>query len=377
MNHVLRLSVLTLALVATVACDRKTAAPAETKEAHKDEATQGDEHMHLPLKDIRGLRFLVVPEPKAEGAWYPAEAIGDESAQAILSSPVKGIILAIQVPPGQHVATGVGLFTVQSPELARLKADWLSARAKHDRAEGELAREQRLFDAQAGSRRELEAARSEATTARADEEAARLALEARGQNPETAGAVLTVKAPKAGTVTSYKIQLGQGVEAGQELGSFQAASAAIARLELPLPAPENWRPGAVTEVRKADGQRWKARLEGTPMTLTTDTRRLSYRLRLLGSPLPIPGTPLEVHVPLAKTVVLPQSALQQVEGTWGVFVKDGEEAEFRPVRRGPELGTDVMVLEGVKPGETVVGEGAYLLKSLQIKRKSGGEDHDH
>jgi hypothetical protein len=25
----------------------------------------------------------------------------------------------------------------------------------------------------------------------------------------------------------------------------------------------------------------------------------------------------------------------------------------------------------------VVGEGAYLLKSLQIKRKSGGEDHDH
>ena len=103
MNQVLRLSLLTLALVATVACDRKAAAPAETKEGHKDEAAHGDEAMHLPLKDIRGLRFLVVPEPKAEGAWYPAEAIGDESAQAILSSPVKGIVSAIQVPPGQHV----------------------------------------------------------------------------------------------------------------------------------------------------------------------------------------------------------------------------------------------------------------------------------
>lgn len=377
MNHVLRLSLLTLALVATVACDRKAAAPAETKEAHKDEAAKGDEPMHLPLKDIRGLRFLVVPEPKAEGAWYPAEAIGDESAQAILSSPVKGIVSAILVPPGQHVGAGAGLFTIQSPELARLKADWLSTKAKRERTESELAREQRLFDAQAGSRRELEVARSEAATARADEEAARLALEARGQNPETTGAVLTVKAPKAGTVTTYKIQLGQGVEAGQELGSFQAASAAIARLELPLPAPQNWQTGAVTEVRKGDGQRWKARLEGTPMTLTTDTRRLSYRLRLLGGPLPIPGTPLEVHVPLAKTVVLPQSALQQVEGTWGVFVKEGDEAMFRPVHRGPEFGTDVMVLDGVKPGETVVGEGAYLLKSLQIKRKSGGEEHDH
>ncbi|WP_243317144.1 efflux RND transporter periplasmic adaptor subunit [Geothrix paludis] len=376
MNHVLRLSLLSLVLIATTACDRK-AAPPETKEAHKDEATRGDEPMHLPLKEIRGLRFLVVPEPTAEGAWYPAEAIGDESAQAILSSPVKGIVSAIQVSPGRRVGTGAGLITLQSPELARLKADWLSTRAKRERAEAELAREQRLYEAQAGSRRDQEAARSDAATARAEEEAARLALEARGLKPEAAGAVLTVKAPKAGVVTTYKIQLGQGVEAGQDLGSFQAASAAIVRLELPLPAPENWRPGAVTEVRKGDGQRWKARLEGTPMTLTTDTRRLSYRLRLLGGPLPIPGTPLEVHVPLARTVVLPQSALQQVEGIWGVFVKDGEEAEFRPVRRGPELGTDVMVLDGVKPGETVVGEGAYLLKSLQIKRKSGGEDHDH
>jgi cobalt-zinc-cadmium efflux system membrane fusion protein len=344
---------------------------------HQEEGAREGEPVHLPLKEVRGLRFLAVPDPKAEGAWYPAEAIGDESAQALLSSPVKGIVSAILISPGRPVGTGAGLLTIQSPELARLKADWLSARARRERTDAELAREQRLFDAQAGSRRELETARSEAATARADEEAARLALEARGLNPESAGAVLTVRAPKAGSVTAYKIQLGQGVEAGQELGGFQVAAATLARLELPLPAPENWRPGAVTEVRKGDGQRWKARLEGTPTTLTTDTRRLSYRLRLLGGPLPIPGTPLEVHVPMAKAIVLPQSALQQVEGTWGVFVKVGEEAEFRPVRRGPELGTDVMVLEGVKSGETVVGEGAYLLKSLQIKRKSGGEDHDH
>ncbi len=376
MNHPIRYSALGLLLVATLACDRKAALSAPHAEAHKEEGAEG-EGIRLPLKEVRGLHFLVVPEPKAEGAWYPAEAIGDESAQALLSSPVKGIISGVLAPPGRHVGQGTGLLVLQSPELARLKADWLSAKAKRERTEAELAREQRLFEAQAGSRRELEVASSEAATAKADEEASRLALEARGVSPEAAGSTFIVKAPKAGTVTAYRAQLGQGVEAGQELGSFQSASAAIAKLELPLPAPENWRPGSVTEVRKADGQRWKAQVEGSPMTLTADTRRLSYRLRLLGGTLPIPGTPLEVHVPLAKTVVLPQSALQQVEGTWGVFVKEGEEAEFRPVRRGAELGGDVMVLEGVKPGETVVGEGAYLLKSLQIKRKSGGEDHDH
>ena len=377
MNHVLRFSLLSLALAGAVACRPKAGAPALPDAHHHEGEAHEGEAAHIPLKEVRGLRFLVVPEPRAEGAWYPAEAIGDESAQAQVSTSVKGIVSAILVSPGRHVRAGEGLLTLQSPELARLKADWLSARARRGRGESELAREQRLFEAQAGSRRELEAAHSEAATARAEEEAARLALEARGLNPETAGAVMVVRAPKAGSVTAYKVQLGQGVEAGQELGSFQVAAASIARLELPQPAPENWLPGAVTEVRKGNGQRWRARLESVPATLTPDTRRLSYRLRLLGGALPIPGTPLEVHVPLAKTVVLPQSALQQVEGTWGVFVKEGDEAEFRPVRRGPELGTDVMVMAGVKPGETVVGEGAYLLKALQIKRKSGGEGHDH
>ena len=377
MNNMLRFSALSLALIAFTACDRKKEAALPPTEQHAGETATKDPN-RLPLKDVRGLRFMQVPEPKAEGAWYPAEAIGDESAQALLSTPVKGIISAILVPPGRHVSSGKELLVIQSPELARLKADWLSSKAKRERTEAELAREQRLFEAQAGSRRELESARSEAATAKADEEAARLALEARGMNPESAGASFTVKAPKGGSVTAYKAQLGQGVDAGQELGSFQSASAAIAKLELPPPAPSQWKPGAMTEVRKSDGQRWKAQLEGTPTTLTSDTRRLSYRLRLMGGgPLPLPGTPLEVRVPLATAVILPQSALQQIEGTWGVFVKEGEEAVFRPVRRGAELGGDVIVLDGVKPGETVAGEGAYLLKSLQIKRKSGGEDHDH
>jgi cobalt-zinc-cadmium efflux system membrane fusion protein len=379
MNQALRPTLLVLALVATVTCGRKPHPPSEAKATHEDAGAHAEDGAHLPLKEIRGLSFLVVPEPKAGGAWHPAEAVGDESAQAMLSSPVKGIVSAILIPPGQRVGTGVGLITLQSPELARLKADWLSSKAKRERTEAELAREQRLFEAQAGSRRELEAARSEAATAKADEEAARLALEARGQSPETAGAVLTVKAPKGGSVTTFKIQLGQGVEAGQELGSFQSASAAIAHLELPPPSPEGWRPGAFTEVRRGDGQHWRAQLEGTPTTLTTDTRRLSYRLRLLGGSLPLPGTSLEVKVPLERAVYLPQAALQQVEGRWGVYVVNKEEAMFRPVKRGLDMKDEVLVVDGLKPGETVVTEGAYLLKAFQQKRaqpeEGGGHGH--
>ncbi len=377
MNASIRRALLGVAVLALLACDSKPGTPAGHAEEKAGESHGEAEPERIPVKELRGIRFMAVPEPKAEGAWYPAEAASDESAQALLSSPVKGIIAKILVAPGRHVPAGTGLMAIQSPELARLKADWIGAKAKRDRAEGELAREQRLFEASAGSRRELEAARSEASSAQAEEEATRLALSARGVAPESAGATYTVRAPKSGLVSGYKVLVGQGVEAGQELGAFQAAHAALAKVELPLPAPDAWKPGSRAELRATNGQRWKARVEGIPMSLTQDTRRLTYRLRLEGANLPLAGTPLEVRVPLATAIVLPQSALQQVEGTWGVFVKGGDEAVFRPVRRGAELGGDVLVLEGLTPGETVVGEGAYLLKSLLIKRKSGGEEHEH
>jgi cobalt-zinc-cadmium efflux system membrane fusion protein len=366
-------------LLAAIGCGRDTATAPTTggHETHEGQGSTNGTSAKVPLKEIRGLRLMQVPESRREGAWYPAEAIGDEGAQIILSAPVKGIVSSLLASPGRPVGRETALAVVQSPELARLKADWISSKAKLDRAESEAAREAKLYEAQAGSRREWEAAHSEVATARADEEATRLALEARGLRPEQAGATFTVRAPKAGVVGTWKVQVGQGIEAGQELGTFQGAFAALAKVELPLPVPEAWKPGAITKVRSSDGHQWQGRLESAPMALSQDTRRLSYRLRLSGAALPMAGTPLEVHIPLAQGVSLPQSALQQMEGVWGVFVGEGDFAVFRPVERGVELGTEVLVLAGVKPGETVVAEGAYLLKALQQKRSEPAEGGGH
>jgi cobalt-zinc-cadmium efflux system membrane fusion protein len=298
----------------------------------------------------------------------------------LLSSPVKGIVSQLLTAPGQLRKEGVTLAIIQSPELAHLKAQWIGAKARLNRTQADLAREERLFQAGAGARRDLDSARSEADTVKAEEEAARLGLEAVGLKPGDAGASFALKAPANGSVVAWKVQRGQGVEAGQELGGFQAAQAAVVRLELAQPGPVGWNPGVESEVRQANGRTWKARLEGIPFTLTTDTRRLSYRLRFVGGPLPIPGTSVEVKVPMEKGVYLPQAALQQMEGRWGVFVVEKETAGFRPVKRGTEVKDEVLVLEGLKPGETVVAEGAYLLKAYQQKRTQpeGGEGgHGH
>ncbi len=393
----------TLMLCLSLACDRKAPPPAERHEGHdhgprekqgekdpheghdhgpgekkgaKDDHEGHDHGEVLALEGVRGVRWAPVAAPRAEGIWQPGEAIADERTQALVASPVKGVVAELLAIPGQRLGKGAPVAVIQSPELARLKADWLTTRAKVQRLETDLAREQRLFDAKAGSRRDLEAAQAEAAVAKAEEEAARLALEARGVSPDSAGSRLVGKAPGPGTVVGGKVVLGQGVEAGQELSPFQGALAGTVKVELPQEGGLAWVPGARTRVRLGQAQ-WGAVVEGAPLALT-ETHRVVYRLRLQGANLPVPGALVEVQVAMPTALFLPQAALQQVDGVWGVFLKEKDGAVFRPVSRGPLVGQEVVLLSGLKPGETVAVEGAYLLKSLQMKRAGGGEaGHNH
>jgi len=374
----------TLALVLAGAtflssCRSRTNREHEHAESTRSDAPHAEEAAEapiVPLEGLRGVRWIAAPEPHAEGAWFPGEAIGDESAQAVLSSPVSGQVVSPPFSPGRTVRSGAALLTINSPQQAELYSRWLVAKADVERAEATLAREDQLLAGGATSQQEVEESRREAAVARAELESARLGLEARGLKDSNRTSRFVLRAPSDGAVVGWTVRNGQGIEAGQELGAFQAASARLVRVDLTLPGPD-WHLGDETEARSSDGRRWKARVAGVPSVLAEDTRRLTFRLELTEGALPLPGQPVEVRVPFAAAVILPQGAVQQIEGTWGVFVKSGDKAEFHPVRRGVELGSDVVIQEGVRPGEEVVTEGAYLLKSLWLKAKSGGEEHEH
>jgi len=373
-------------LAAVAACALFACSPAAGPEAdahpHQDHAEEvanerGEETASLDLEGVRGVRFEPAGEPREEGAWFAAEAVVDPGGAAVVATPVGGRLVALRSAPGARVAAGAPVADIESPELADLAAALLAADSRRQRAERELARERRLLEAAATSAREVEAAETELAIAAAEGDAARLALAGRGLDPARAGARLVLAAPRAGILAGFDALLGEVVPAGARIATVVAPGAARVRVELPLPGPQSWEPGAATDVRRSDGRGWRARVEGTPPALADSTRRLTYFLRLEGEELPLAGTPLEVRVPLARAVVLPQVALQQIEGRWGVFVRGGERADFRAVRKGPELGGDVLVLEGVAPGDEVATDGAYLLKALWLKRAGGGGGHDH
>jgi membrane fusion protein, heavy metal efflux system len=75
---------------------------------------------------------------------------------------------------------------------------------------------------------------------------------------------------------------------------------------------------------------------------------------------------------------VPAAALQRLDDAWCVFVPRGPGAfEVRTVGRGRDLGGEVEVLSGLSAGETVVVEGAFLLKAEGEKAEGAGAHHDH
>jgi cobalt-zinc-cadmium efflux system membrane fusion protein len=78
----------------------------------------------------------------------------------------------------------------------------------------------------------------------------------------------------------------------------------------------------------------------------------------------------------AAILAVPVAAVQRVGESWCVFVPKGTGLfEIRRIGRGRDLGTEVEVLSGVSAGDTIVVDGAFLLKSQAEKRDAGHGDH--
>src|SRR5690606_7085387 len=80
----------------------------------------------------------------------------------------------------------------------------------------------------------------------------------------------------------------------------------------------------------------------------------------------------------APLVVVPQDAVQEIDGRQVVFVPGERAGEFRPVpvEVGQSLdGGRVAVLSGLAPGSRLVVSGAFLLKSELAKGEIGEHGH--
>ena len=194
-----------------------------------------------------------------------------------------------------------------------------------------------------------------------------------------------LRSPLAGTVIERGAVVGQVADPSRAL--FQVGE--LKRLWLTVHAFERdavrIRAGAQARVAFAalPGQDFSATVGFIGQRVEAASRTIPVRLELDNPEgLLRPGMSATAFIPLGgpgtSVTVVPAAALQRLEDGWSVFLPRGGGAfERRAVGRGRTLGGDVEVLSGLKAGEQVVVEGAFLLKAEVDKSRGGGEHHEH
>jgi len=315
-------------------------------------------------------RSLLVPVVNAVGT----VAFNPEHVAAV-GTRLKGLVSRVTKFEGDTVESGAVLAVIESAELGEAQAAVSMLEAEKRAADVNLQREKTLSQKNLTTQREAEVAGVEAERYQLLLGAARQKVAALsggvGSRPGKLGSH-ELRAPLKGTIVERHIAPGQSVE-GQlvafrianldhlwvELDVFERNLSKIHvgdRVELsPLAAQSEIFEGRVARV----GAVIDLETRSAPIRVEVDNRDRKLRA----------GQAVNARIHAARggeqqSTLLPSSAITFVDGKSTVFVKSGENAvRVAKLEVGTTNGPETEVISGVNPGDEVVSEGVFALKS--------------
>jgi len=384
--------VLGLILAAGAGCAGESTSPAMRESTAAPLETHAEEENAIHLSDdmVRDLRLSTSRVEERVGA-QEVEALGELSADgnryAEVGPPAGGQIVRLLGEADAVVRPGDPLAELRSGDLGRARADMLVATARRDLARQTLERKRGLAGERIVALREVQEADAALQAAEAETRAAAAVLEAFGVGGDpagTSGPLFLLRAPIAGRIVERRAVLGQYAEPSAVLFTI----ADLTRMWMVAHVFErdavNVRVGTTAHVTLAalPGQEFDGRIALVGRQVEAGSRTLPVRIDLANADGRLrPGMSAGARIPMtgpAQTILaVPVAALQRVGERWLAFVPNGQnEYEMRPVGRGRDLGNEVEVVSGLRAGETVVVEGAFLLKA-EAEKRSGGAAHEH
>jgi multidrug efflux pump subunit AcrA (membrane-fusion protein) len=200
------------------------------------------------------------------------------------------------------------------------------------------------------------------------------------QTPELLGRPLELKAPIDGIIIERKASIGELVGKDKEIFTISDPSDlwVIAEIkERDIGAVKAGQDATFT-VLAYPGELFHGKVVRLGNEVESDSRTVEARIEVTNSDGRLkPGMFADVEITttvLSDVMVVPDSALQTDEDRQVVFVAlDANRFEKRPITLGIEQHNRVEVREGLKPGEKVVTEGSFVLKSEMLKGELGEE----
>ncbi|MGH8025393.1 MAG: efflux RND transporter periplasmic adaptor subunit [Pseudoxanthomonas sp.] len=302
----------------------------------------------------------------------PARAIAGESAQ--LYPRATGFVSERRADLGDHVAAGQVLAVISAPEVdqsvreataevGRLRADLQLAKVNYDRAavlvkSGAVSAE--MYSDRSANRDAAEAALA--------------AAQARLSSARERQAFQVVRAPFAGVVAARNVERGDRVigdsASATPLFQINVLDPLRVLVDIPQGAVLQVRPGLQAEVRFPElaSERFQAEVVRAAQSISEDAGGMRAELRLPNPGGRIPAGmvgEVALQVPrAAPTVIVPLSAVVAAAGGSQV-VKLGADSrlEFRPVKLGRNLGSEIEILDGIAAGDPVVLAPNALLQT--------------
>ncbi|WP_257455257.1 efflux RND transporter periplasmic adaptor subunit [Archangium lipolyticum] len=393
------LHIFLVCLLGVCACKRETPHheeghdPERETQAHDHREGEEETLVHIDPEMLRDLRITTAPvqqRPGGEGVTALGELGVNENAYAEVASPIPARVLSLQASPGQQVKKGQPLVELQSPELGRARAALQAAQARAGAARQAAERKRTLGAERIVAAKDVQAAEAEAAAAEAEVAAARSELLALGVDEQEAArgraaAAFTLRSPLDGTVIERGAVVGQVADPSRALfhiGDLSRLWLTVHAFErdavrIPLGA------SARASFAALPGRDFAAKVGFIGQRVDPASRTIPVRLEVDNPDgLLRPGMSASAFIPLGDSgtpmTTVPAAALQRLEDGWFAFLPKGDGTfERRAVGRGRTLTGDVEVLSGLKAGELVVVEGAFLLKAEVEKSRGGGERHEH
>jgi cobalt-zinc-cadmium efflux system membrane fusion protein len=306
------------------------------------------------------------------GVDVPAEVQLNPDRTAHVSPMVTGQIDDVHVSLGDSVEEKQALATMRSVALGEARSGVANARAALEVARANFVRQEELKREGIGSQRAYLEAQGDLRRAESNLAAANERLHVYGGR-KGAGSTTVIRSPLDGTVIERHATRGEIVSDGSSLFLVSDLSKVwvVGRVyEQDVSAARVGAPAVVT-LQAYPGTSWKGEVSYVGHTIDPHTRTLGIRVELDNADgILRPG--LFGRIALSPeggdatpVLVVPEAAVQRIEGKPVVFVSTEELGVFRQtyVALGTRARGLLEVRDGLAEGDEVVVSGAFTLKS--------------
>ncbi|MBV6323759.1 efflux RND transporter periplasmic adaptor subunit [Duganella violaceipulchra] len=291
------------------------------------------------------------------------------NSEAVIVARASGTISRVNRQLGDTIRAGDTLAQVASLEAATMAAERSVANAKAELARKNYARESSLFAQGVTPRQEMEAAQSELAVA--ETELQRSAFVAKAAHVAADGKSVSVVSPINGKITAQMATLGGFVQPQTEL--FRVAGDGQVQVEASLPVADIGRVavGDRATIVASSGAPVEATVRSVTPTVSGSTRAATVVLTPVGPVRALvvgEGVQARLHVKNgAAGLVVPEDAVQNVNGHDVLFVRTKDGFRAQPVLVGTRSGGVAQIVSGVAAGQQVATRNAFLVKADMIK----------